>query len=514
MAMSDVRDLLLASRLDSSRVAGLLAPYGLMDCDKADANLQAAAGEPGERLLLSEILPDLLSSVAGSANPDQSLTYFERFAGAASSKAHLFTYLRNSRQALDILAKSLGGSAYMAEILIRDPHHFYWVTDPQILHRIRRKREIQRDLIQTLKRLGREDKQLGYLRAVKRREMLLIGVRDLLRIATVEETLSALSVLAEALISATYAICATALRRIHKIPPRVFSKFTIFAMGKLGGGELNFSSDVDLMFLYGSNDEKAPGISAPEYFRRLAQRITAGLSSFTGEGYVYRVDLRLRPEGDAGNLADPLDGYERYYRTRMGNWERLALLKAWPVAGSWTLGRQFLEMSRSFIFKPAFDREALADVREMKAKLDEKISARGQTDRNVKLGTGGIREIELVVQSIQAMHGDRLPQILDRNTLRSLMALHGHSLLTHAEFSTLQRAYLFLRDVENKLQMVDDAQTHSLPRELEELRTCARLLGYLETTPTESPSDPFLRDYQQHTRGVNQIFEKVVGRRA
>jgi glutamate-ammonia-ligase adenylyltransferase len=119
-----------------------------------------------------------------------------------------------------------------------------------------------------------------------------------------------------------------------------------------------------------------------------------------------------------------------------------------------------------------------------------------------------------VVQSIQAAQGGKLPQILDRNTLRSLIALRGHSLLSEAEFMTLQRAYLFLRDVENKLQMVDDAQTHSLPRELEELRTCARLLGYLEAAPTEAPSDPFLRDYQQHTRGVNRIYEKVIGRRS
>jgi glutamate-ammonia-ligase adenylyltransferase len=123
-------------------------------------------------------------------------------------------------------------------------------------------------------------------------------------------------------------------------------------------------------------------------------------------------------------------------------------------------------------------------------------------------------EIELVVQTIQATHGARLPQILDRNTLRSLVALRGHSLLSDGAFTTLQRAYLFLRDVENKLQMVDDAQTHSLPRELEELRTCARLLGYLETSPSETPADPFLRDYQQHTSGVNRIFEKVVGRRS
>ena len=513
MAKSDVRDLLLAPRLDASRVGSLLLPYGLVDIEKADANLQSAAGNPGERLLLADALPELLECIAGSANPDQALTYFERFAAAAASRAQLFTYLKNNKQALDILMKSIGGSSYMAEILIRDPHHFYWVTDPQILHRVRRKRDIQRDLVQTLKRLAKEDKQLGYLRAVKRREMLLIGMRDLLRIASVEETLVALSVLAEALISAIYGVCATALRRAHKIPPKAFSEFTVFAMGKLGGGELNFSSDVDLMFLYASNSEKAAGIPAQEYFRRLAQKISAGLSSLTGEGYIYRVDLRLRPEGDAGNLADPLDGYERYYRTRMGAWERLALLKAWPVAGNRALGRRFLEMSRQFIFSPPFDDQALAEVRHMKARLDDKISARGQTDRNVKLGTGGIREIELVVQSIQAIHGGRLPQILERNTLRSLVLLFEESFLSAEEFRILQRAYLFLRDVENKLQMVDDAQTHSLPQELAELRVCARLLGYSGATAGETPADPFLREYRQHTAGVNRIFEKFVGLR-
>jgi len=512
MASSDVRDLLLASRLDPPRVAELLAPFGLTDFEKADANLQSIAGDPSERLLLADILGDLLACVSGSANPDQALTYFERFAGASASKSHLFTYLGNSRQALEILAKSLGGSAYMAEILIRDPHHFYWVSDPQTLRGTRKKREIQRDLIRALKMLEHEEEQLRYLRAVKRREMLLIGVRDLLRLSSVEETLDALSVLAEALITAAYGISATALRRTHNIPPKVFSDFTILAMGKLGGGELNFSSDVDLMFMYASNDESAPGISARDYFRRLAQRITSALSSFTGEGYVYRVDLRLRPEGDAGNLADPLDGYERYYRTRMGAWERLALLKAWPVAGSHSLGRRYLAMSRPFIYEPGFDRDALADVRDMKAKMDEKISARGQTGRNVKLGTGGIREIELVVQSIQARAGAGLPQILERNTLRALEALRDHALISVEDFETLRRAYLFLRDVENKLQMVDDAQTHSLPRELEGITSCARLLGY---TPgqSESAAELFLRDLEGHTGRVHRIFETTVGGR-
>ncbi len=198
MAESDIRDLLLAARLEKPQVADLLAPYGLKDFQKADANLQSMAGEPGERLLLAEILEDVLVSVRGSANPDQALTYFERFAAATANKSHLYAYLKNSKQAIDIVAKCLGGSVYMAEILIRDPHHFYWVTDPQILSKPRKKREIQRELLRTLKVLEQENKQLDHLRSVKRREMLHIGVRDLLRFCSVEETLIALSVLAEA----------------------------------------------------------------------------------------------------------------------------------------------------------------------------------------------------------------------------------------------------------------------------------------------------------------------------
>jgi len=345
MTRLNIKDLLLAPRLDRQQVAGLLSPYGFKDPPKADANLQAVADDPSERELLADILEDLLVCVSQSADPDQALNYFERFARAALNKTRLFSYLKDSPRMLEILARTLGGSPYMAEILIRDPHHFYWLTDPQVIYSGRKKREIQRELARTLKVLVDEQQQLDYLRVLKRREMLHIGVRDLLRLCSVEETLAALSILAEALISATYWICSSALRREYGIPRNAFTGFTILAMGKLGGGELNFSSDVDLMYLYATDQEEAGSISAPEYFRRLCQKITGGLNEFTGEGYVYRVDLRLRPEGKAGNIADSLDGYRRYYQSRMGTWERLALLKTWPVAGDRALGGQAREPS-------------------------------------------------------------------------------------------------------------------------------------------------------------------------
>lgn len=510
MTPRNVTDLLLAAELDREEVAELLSPFGLKNPLKADSNLQMMAADPSERQLLAKVIEALLIAVSRSADPDQAVTYMERFSSAVLNKMRLFSYLMDSPKSLEILGATLGGSPYMAEILIRDPHHFYWLTDGEVLDKVRSKRALERELVRALKAVGSEREQLDYLRSFKRREMLHIGVRDLLRICSVEQTLAALSLLAEVLISAAYWICASELRRNHGIPRNAFTGFTILAMGKLGGGELNFSSDVDLLYLYASEDEEAGTMSAPEYFRRLCQKITFALSDFTGEGYVYRVDLRLRPEGSAGNIADSLDGFERYYKSRGGTWERLALLKAWPVAGSRALGRKFIDMARGVIYEPPLDDRALEDIRTMKRRSDQQIAARDQRGRNVKLGTGGIREIELIAQSLQVCHGNGIPENSGRNTLETLGALLSHSLISAREFETLKRAYIFLRDLENKLQMANDAQTHSLPLDREELTVCARRLCYSDTDAAPA-ADQLLQDFERHTGQVNAIFEAILG---
>src|SRR5262245_37458089 len=431
MTTLNIKDLLLAPRLDTEQVNALLGPYGFKEPARADANLQALADDAPARRTLAEILEELLDNASQSADPDQALNYFERFARAAVNKIHLFSHLKDSPRTLEILAKTFGGSPYMAEILIRDPHYLYWLTDPLILNGVRKKREIEREMARALRTVADEPKRLDYLRVLKRRETLRIGVRDLLRLSAVEETLADLTTLAEALISAAHWICSSALRREYGIPRKAFGGFTILAMGKLGGGELNFSSDVDLIYLYASDQEEimeeAATMSASEYFRRLCQRITVALSEFTGEGYVYRVDLRLRPEGKAGAIAYSLDGFERYYQSRGETWERLALLKAWPVAGDLALGRGFLEMASHFIYDRPFDLKSLEEVRGIKRKIDLKQKGRRQRGRNVKLGAGGIREIELIVQALQVCYGARTPQIRERNTMKALSALCDQS---------------------------------------------------------------------------------------
>ena len=230
---------------------------------------------------------------------------------------------------------------------------------------------------------------------------------------------------------------------------------------------------------------------------------------------MFRVDLRLRAEGSVGRLARPLADYEQYYRTRGQEWERLALLKAWPIAGARAVGQAFLRLVKPFVFGSQDGREgsrAAADVihqvKAIKEMIDDKMVTRGQERRNVKLGIGGIREIEFIVQAIQVLCGGRLSAILDRSTMGTLTRFRRCGLLSVAEQAVLTQGYLFLRDVEHKLQMVHDLQTHALPEAPDELTRCAIRLGY-------SPSDRraamnrFVADYRRHTTGVHRIFRSL-----
>ena len=341
-----------------------------------------------------------------------------------------------------------------------------------------------------------------------------------------------MSDLACVLIHTAYEIIDADLRQQYGVPMHQARKgrwvetgFSVIGMGKLGGHELNYSSDVDLIYLYEAHggETRAPkgrrapvpsgvGISNEEYFEILARELTRVLSEPTREGHIFRVDLRLRAEGSIGQLARSLDEYQRYYAVRGQVWERLALLKAAPVAGSQAVGQAFLKMIRPFVLgaEGKLDHDqALAivqDVRAVKDMIDAKMTDRGHGQRNVKLGTGGIREIEFFVQTIQVLAGRKVPVLLDRSTLGSLDRLARKKLLSIKERDALTAAYLFLRDVEHKLQMVHDLQTHSLPTETDELERCAIRMGYGAEDRTNAV-ESFQADHQRHTEMVHRTFQ-------
>lgn len=526
----DPSPLLLASGLTPAGAAELLAPYGLTDLKLADANLQSMAGEPRTRQLLARVLGELLASLAQTADPDQGLTHWDRFLQAGLNRSQLLDYLGANPRMNHLLSTIFGNSPSMAQTLIRDPLLVYWLAEEQALTRRPSRELLAASLRMMLSNVKAAELQLDALRRFRRRETLRIGLRDLLKLADVPETTAALTDLACVLIQAAYEIADAWLSRQYGKPTHkdsggrlVETGFAVIAMGKLGGGELNFSSDVDLLYVYASeNGATAPAvrtgqqesnraISNEEYFERLGRDVTKALADVTQEGHVFRVDLRLRAEGTSGQLARSLDRYAQYYRTRGEQWERMALLKAWPVAGDRSVGEAFLSRISSFIYDGTKDREPaaiIAQVKAVKDMIDAKMADRGQERRNVKLGRGGIREIEFIVQAAQILCGSKLPDLRDRSTLGTLAKLAHHRFLSPTDRQALEKAYLFLRDVEHKLQMVHDLQTHALPESPDELARCAIRLGY-DSADRQTAGRKFLSDHRRHTANVHRIFRSL-----
>ncbi|MCC6140089.1 MAG: hypothetical protein IT389_05660 [Nitrospira sp.] len=534
-AKPDPRPVLLATERDPTQVGAILSAYHLHDVEQADRNLQAMAGDPHQRRQLAEILPILLESLARTADPDQALNHWERLFGEITRSSFL-DYLRSSPRMLDLLCTIFGNSDALAFTVIRDPMLVYWLAEEAVLSKPPARKELDAALRKSLAHVTVKELKLEALRRFRRREMLRIGVRDLLRLSPVQDTTASLSDLASLLIHAAYEIVDADLRQQYGVPMHktkqgrwVETGFAVMGMGKLGGHELNYSSDVDLIYVYASHDgeTRAPrgkqagapmaasgavGISNEEYFEILSRELTKALVEQTREGYVFRVDLRLRAEGSVGQLARSLDDYKKYYATRGVVWERLALLKAWPVAGSMDVGLAFLKMVKPFIFGPAKEPVDLAgalaiiqDVRGVKEMIDAKMADRGHERRNVKLGIGGIREIEFLVQTVQVIAGKKVSGLLDRSTLGALDRFVRYKLISGQERDDLSAAYVFLRDVEHKLQMVQDFQTHALPDTAEELERCAIRGGY-DTDDRVKGVAQFNADHVRHTGLVNRFF--------
>ncbi|MDA1107171.1 MAG: bifunctional [glutamate--ammonia ligase]-adenylyl-L-tyrosine phosphorylase/[glutamate--ammonia-ligase] adenylyltransferase [Proteobacteria bacterium] len=345
------------------------------------------------------------------------------------------------------------------------------------------------------------------LRRLRRREMVRIAWRELAGWAQLDETLRDLSSLAEACVDG-------ALRRLHAWQaqdygtPRdsegVAQALVVIAMGKLGGAELNFSSDIDLIFAYPADGEtrgKRRRISNEEYFLRLGQRLIGALSAATAEGFVFRVDVRLRPFGDSGPLSASFSALEDYYQTHGREWERYAWIKARVVGGDRAAGARLLDTLRPFVYRRYLDFGAFESLRDMKRMIQEETARKGIED-NIKLGPGGIREIEFIAQAFQLIRGGRNPDLQIRATLAVLEQLSRHGYLPEQVTRELTASYVFLRRTENRLQEVADEQTHRLPVSDFERARLAFAMGYRDWAA-------FDQALHAHRAQVQSHFEQV-----
>ena len=422
-------------------------------------------------------LPDMLrGALAAAPDPDLALTGLLRFAEATLAKATLFNDLARHPVLLDLLTRVCGSSQYFADILVRDPELFRWLTATDVLAGPRGERAYAAEAARIMELFPRAERRLDALRRFFRREMLHVGTRDILGTAPVEETVRSLSELADVLADTALRTAADQMAERFPKPPR--TPFALIGLGKLGGRELNYSSDIDVMAVYGDEGEVADAdgreITHLEYFHKLTERLVQNLSRPTAEGYLYRVDTRLRPESGAGPLARSVAGYLSYYEARGELWERQMLIKARPIAGDRVFGAEFLLKLAPFIYPRTFFESPLTSVRRMK----ERIEAEAGDPADIKTRAGGIRDIEFTVQALQLINGGRMPALRTGNTLEAIARLRESGALGGGEADALEGSYRLYRAVEHRLQFVLNTQTHALPADTRARARLARGLGF------------------------------------
>ena len=393
----------------------------------------------------------------------------------------------------------LAVSSICATRLTRNPETLLWLAQPEVCLASRSRAQMLAE-VHALTSDSGVDNNFESLRFWKGREMTRVAVRELAAVAPLEETTGELSLIAEICLRRVLEFWDAALRQRYGSPK---ADFAILALGKLGGGELNHSSDVDLLFLYSDEGQLTPHISYHEFFNRLGNKVLETFSKPHPAGSLFRADLRLRPEGSAGPLARSLESMENYYAGFGETWERIALIKARGIAGSRELAYDFLRLHQPFIYPKSPTPDLLEEIANIKHRIERDIVGPEKLDRDVKLGRGGIRDIEFVVQTLQLIHGARNPFLQEPSMLKALRALRELDLLPPDEVLALDNAYRFLRRVEHRLQIEAEQQTHTVPDEPDPLTRLARSLRF-------SSASDFTAALQNRMGSVRPIFERII----
>ncbi|TCK61646.1 bifunctional [glutamate--ammonia ligase]-adenylyl-L-tyrosine phosphorylase/[glutamate--ammonia-ligase] adenylyltransferase [Seleniivibrio woodruffii] len=405
-----------------------------------------------------------------------------------------------------VLAYIARHSEFIGMWMINNPHELKDAV--RRFRTLRSKKSILEDIF-AVNVLGMNDDEfMAHLRNVKMKEYINIAASDMCFGAPCLEVTANVSAFASAGCEAAYFYASNMLKAAHGTPRDEEGRevgFCVIGLGKLGGWELNFSSDIDVIYVYGSDLGKTDGADSLDnhtFFNRMAEYITRIIGERTKDGIVFRVDLRLRPDGDRGALAMPVRSYETYYETYGQSWERMMLLKALPVAGSKGVGEAFIRTVKPFVFRRSLDYNLMKDLEDIKKKINKRVELKGANVKHVKLGCGGIREIEFVVQTLQIINYPSNNNVFNSNTLRSLKILADANLLTPETSEMLTESYCFLRKLEHMAQIENERQTHTVPEKTETYPLYLERCGF-------ATADEFETRYAEVTKRVNGEFAKL-----
>lgn len=441
--------------------------------DTAGAISRALAGTPVDAVL---------AAVAASADPDSVGAELVALAEAQPEATRAVLGSDAGRRNLPLVA---GASRSLVRWLRTHPSDLRDLGTELVLAPLPDRDELRSRALATVTSAADPE---AALRTFRHSWYLRIALRDLSMIATLSQVGAALSDLADACLEAALAIATEGSPE----------GLCIVAMGKHGGRELNYSSDVDVLFVSADGDDPTPA----------CRRLLSTMAAPSSEGIVWRTDADLRPEGRSGKLVRSVAGYVSYWERWADTWEFQALIKARPCAGDSSVGEQFATAASRYVWPETLRPDALDELRAMKARAEAQLARTGTADRQVKLGPGGIRDVEFAVQLLQLVHGRHDPTIRSPNTLEALGQLANAGYIAHADAEVLANSYTKLRTVEHRLQLLDEKQVHSLPADDASLERLARVLGYSPTADAAAGAQ-FLDDFRVDLATVRSVHERL-----
>ncbi len=477
---------------------GALARHGFSDAERALASLSA----------LGSLADPLVAYLGRTADPDEALVWLERLLDAVDDRDELLAALDDDEGTAMRLLSVIGASEALAHHLTRHPDHWRELQDPTMGSTRPAAYAVREGLMRSVGADPHADfpvatvpdaEALDALRVEYRRVLLRLAARDLAHDLGVDDAAAELSDLAAGTLDAALAVA-----RARVGDDAAIARLAVVAMGKCGGHELNYVSDVDVIFLHAAADpERQDDPAVLRVATRLASHLIQVCGDQTGEGTIWPVDAALRPEGKAGPLTRTLASHQGYYERWAKPWEFQALLKARPVAGDLALGREFVAMVQPMVWTAVQREGFVPETQAMRRRVIDHIPAK-EVDRQIKLGPGGLRDVEFAVQLLQMVHGYADERIRQPTTLSALSQLSRLGYVGLDDGESLHEAYSFLRTLEHRLQLHRMRRTHVVPEDDASLRRLGRSLGF-----RTEPAVTLVKVWQHHRREVRRLHEKL-----
>lgn len=400
---------------------------------------------------------------------------------------------------IEIIVAISANSNYLTDILVRNPEYFYWIVNPSNLEPKLNLEDFAKNVNSSLSLYKTFSSKVNFFRSLKRKEILRIGLKDILGFCTLEVITEELSILAKVISAKLFELSLEEIKSKYQIK-NISSDYCLIGLGKLGGNELNYSSDIDLIIFY-DEEQAAKNKNYSELLTEAIYLFIECVSSITSAGFIFRVDFRLRPDGRNSPLCRNISEYLSYYESRGEDWERQMLIKAGFVGGNLNLYNHFINYLSPFIFPASFSISPTEQIRKLKKNIERNLGS----EENIKLLPGGIRDIEFSIQALQLINGGKWKELRNGNTLKSIDILEVKNLLTSSEANIFKNAYIFYRKIEHYLQLMNDKQTHTIPADNEMLSKISTYLRF---------DDPkkFKETLKVNRENVSKIYQSIIGK--